>query len=267
MKRSAGASAVRSEVVATRDIRTSMQDYRLRRLRAHLAARRARGGVPRRAAPGARSASCARTARCTRGGSARGQSRPTTAARRPAARAAGSLLPTSSSLPKREPGRGRARRPRWSPTRVLDASRRDGPRRPASRPWLAAPGRAASELRRAGTRSRAPARSRGSDQRRAEGRVRGRSLQRLRASAHDRWRGALARACRRFRCCRRRRARAPSRSSSSWELCWYRYEVDLSDEIPTVRVAGQGYELDELAPEERKPNASADDNGSLTLAR
>jgi hypothetical protein len=53
---------------------------------------------------------------------------------------------------------------------------------------------------------------------------------------------------------------------ASWELCWYRYEIDLSDEIPTVRVGGQGYELDELAPEERKPNATADDHGSLTLA-
>jgi hypothetical protein len=52
---------------------------------------------------------------------------------------------------------------------------------------------------------------------------------------------------------------------ASWELCWYRYEIDLSDEIPTVRVGGQGYELDELAPEERKPNATADDHGSLTL--
>jgi hypothetical protein len=53
---------------------------------------------------------------------------------------------------------------------------------------------------------------------------------------------------------------------ASWELCWYRYEIDLSDEVPTVRVGGQGYELDELAPEERKPNAISDDHGSLTLA-
>jgi hypothetical protein len=52
----------------------------------------------------------------------------------------------------------------------------------------------------------------------------------------------------------------------AWELCWYRYEVDLSDEIPGVRVAGQGYELDELAPQERRPNAVADEYGTLTLA-
>jgi hypothetical protein len=52
----------------------------------------------------------------------------------------------------------------------------------------------------------------------------------------------------------------------AWELCWYRYEVDLSDEIPSVRVAGQGYELDELEPGERQPNAVADDRGMLSLA-
>jgi hypothetical protein len=51
----------------------------------------------------------------------------------------------------------------------------------------------------------------------------------------------------------------------SWELCWYRYEVDLSDDDPTVRVAGQGYELDELDAEERSPNTVADDRGALSL--
>jgi hypothetical protein len=52
----------------------------------------------------------------------------------------------------------------------------------------------------------------------------------------------------------------------SWELCWYRYEVDLSEDQPSVRVAGQGYELEELSAEERIPNASADEQGALTLA-
>jgi hypothetical protein len=52
----------------------------------------------------------------------------------------------------------------------------------------------------------------------------------------------------------------------AWELCWYRYEVDLSDEVPSLRVAGQGYELDELGPGERQPNAVADDRGTLSLA-
>jgi hypothetical protein len=51
----------------------------------------------------------------------------------------------------------------------------------------------------------------------------------------------------------------------SWELCWYRYEVDLSEDVPGVRVVGQGYELDELDPAERQPNAVADDQGALSL--
>jgi hypothetical protein len=52
----------------------------------------------------------------------------------------------------------------------------------------------------------------------------------------------------------------------SWELCWYRYEVDLSEEVPSVRVTGQGYELSELPVEEQTPNAVADEHGGLTLA-
>jgi hypothetical protein len=48
-----------------------------------------------------------------------------------------------------------------------------------------------------------------------------------------------------------------------WELCWYRYEVDLSDEVPAVQPAGQGYELNELSPEERVPNAVATEQGTL----
>ena len=53
---------------------------------------------------------------------------------------------------------------------------------------------------------------------------------------------------------------------ASWELCWYRYDVDLSDERPAVRVAAQGYELDELTVDERTPNATADEHGRLELA-
>jgi hypothetical protein len=51
----------------------------------------------------------------------------------------------------------------------------------------------------------------------------------------------------------------------SWELCWYRYEIDLSEERPSVRVSGQGYELDELPPEELEVNAAADDRGTIAL--
>jgi hypothetical protein len=53
----------------------------------------------------------------------------------------------------------------------------------------------------------------------------------------------------------------------SWELCWYRYEIDLSDDATVVRPAGQGYELTEIPPEDRvEPNAAADEYGALTAA-
>ena len=51
----------------------------------------------------------------------------------------------------------------------------------------------------------------------------------------------------------------------SWELCWYRYEVDLSDDQPGVRLVGQGYELDELPAQERQANAVSDETGALAL--
>ena len=50
-----------------------------------------------------------------------------------------------------------------------------------------------------------------------------------------------------------------------WELSWYRYEVDLSDEAGGARRAAQGAELDELEPEERLVNAAADEKGLLSL--
>jgi len=52
----------------------------------------------------------------------------------------------------------------------------------------------------------------------------------------------------------------------AWELCWYRYEVDLADEAAGVRVIAQGAELSELAAQERRPNATADERGLLGLA-
>ena len=51
-----------------------------------------------------------------------------------------------------------------------------------------------------------------------------------------------------------------------WELCWYRYEVDLADEAAGVRVTAQGAELSELTPDEQVPNAAADERGRLVLA-
>jgi hypothetical protein len=50
-----------------------------------------------------------------------------------------------------------------------------------------------------------------------------------------------------------------------WELCWYRYEVDLADEAAGVRVIAQGAELSELTPAEQVPNAVADERGRLVL--
>ena len=52
----------------------------------------------------------------------------------------------------------------------------------------------------------------------------------------------------------------------AWELCWYRYEVDLADGPAGVRVSGQGYELTELSPEDQDANAAADEHGGLALA-
>lgn len=52
----------------------------------------------------------------------------------------------------------------------------------------------------------------------------------------------------------------------AWELCWYRYEIDLSDEVPNVRQDAQGYELDELEEPERQPNAASDEHGILSLS-
>ena len=50
-----------------------------------------------------------------------------------------------------------------------------------------------------------------------------------------------------------------------WELCWYRYEVDLADEAAGVRVSGQGAELTELSAPELESNAVADARGLLAL--
>jgi hypothetical protein len=50
-----------------------------------------------------------------------------------------------------------------------------------------------------------------------------------------------------------------------WELSWYRFEVDLSDEAGGVRRDAQGDELSELVPEEREANAAADERGALHL--
>ncbi len=51
-----------------------------------------------------------------------------------------------------------------------------------------------------------------------------------------------------------------------WELSWYRFEVDLSDEAGGLRREASGYELEELDPGETAANAVADQHGALSLA-
>jgi hypothetical protein len=51
-----------------------------------------------------------------------------------------------------------------------------------------------------------------------------------------------------------------------WELSWYRFEVDLSDEAGGARRVAHGDELDELEDADRVVNATADERGRLTLA-
>ena len=52
----------------------------------------------------------------------------------------------------------------------------------------------------------------------------------------------------------------------AWELCWYRYEVDLSEPGAEAQVIAQGTELAELAREDRLANAAAAESGTLALA-
>jgi hypothetical protein len=51
-----------------------------------------------------------------------------------------------------------------------------------------------------------------------------------------------------------------------WELCWYRYEVDLADEAAGVRTVAQGDEIEQLESADQVPNAAADRYGELHLA-
>ena len=53
----------------------------------------------------------------------------------------------------------------------------------------------------------------------------------------------------------------------AWELCWYRYEIDLGDEARGAQLTGEGMELGELAAEELLANAAADERGELSLIR
>lgn len=51
----------------------------------------------------------------------------------------------------------------------------------------------------------------------------------------------------------------------AWELCWYRYQVDLSEPVVEALIAAQGTELTELTREDRVVNAAAVESGALVL--
>ena len=51
----------------------------------------------------------------------------------------------------------------------------------------------------------------------------------------------------------------------AWDLCWYRYQVDLGDQQAGALLLAQGMELEELPAQERVANAAADERGELSL--
>ena len=96
-----------------------------------------------------------------------------------------------------------------------------------------------------------------------------RALEVFNASDHTRTVGGVARSLGAPAVSVRPRTDRPSVVSITvmWELSWYRFEVDLSDEAGGVRRDAQGDELAELTAEEQEVNAAADERGGLHLAR
>ena len=94
-----------------------------------------------------------------------------------------------------------------------------------------------------------------------------RALEVFNSSDHTRTVGGVARSLGAPQVSVRPLAERPSVVAISvmWELSWYRYEVDLSDEAGGVRREAQGDELPELSDEDRVANAAADDRGGLHL--
>jgi hypothetical protein len=94
-----------------------------------------------------------------------------------------------------------------------------------------------------------------------------RALEVFNGSDHTRTVGGVARSLGAPAVCVRPLADRPSVVAITvmWELSWYRYEVDLSDEAGGVRRDAQGDELSELTSEEQLANAAADERGALHL--
>jgi hypothetical protein len=94
-----------------------------------------------------------------------------------------------------------------------------------------------------------------------------RALDVFNASEHVRTVGGVARSLGAPEVCVRPLEARPSVVAITvmWELSWYRYEIDLSDEAGGVRRDAQGDELHELDDDERTGNAEADERGALHL--
>jgi hypothetical protein len=94
-----------------------------------------------------------------------------------------------------------------------------------------------------------------------------RALEIFNASDHTRTVGGVARSLGAPAVCVRPRTDRPSVVTITvmWELSWYRFEIDLSDEAGGVRRDAQGDELAELSDEEQVVNAAADERGALHL--
>jgi hypothetical protein len=95
-----------------------------------------------------------------------------------------------------------------------------------------------------------------------------RALEVFNASEHTRTVGGIARSLGAPAVSARPLADRPSVVTIAvmWELSWYRFEIDLSDEAGGVRQIAQGAELSELDPDEQVVNAAADERGGLHLA-
>jgi hypothetical protein len=94
-----------------------------------------------------------------------------------------------------------------------------------------------------------------------------RALELFNASSYMRTVGGVARSLGPPAVCVRPLVERPSVVTITvmWELSWYRFEVDLSDEAGGVRRDAQGDELAELDPAETTANAAADERGGLHL--
>ena len=95
-----------------------------------------------------------------------------------------------------------------------------------------------------------------------------RALEGFNASDHTRTVGGVSRSLGAPVVCVRSMPERPSVVGITvmWELSWYRYEIDLSDEAGGVRRDAQGDELSELEADEQLSNAAADEKGALHIS-